>query len=354
MKRLLYISAFPPNKKSGGQNFSLNTIKDLSNYYKIDLIYFEYPNHNTEVGKEIKVIATAKPSLINCLFSLYLHPVFSRRFSPRLLKLIKKIADNYDVIYFDYIQCAAYSMYLDHPRKIIRCHDILWQKYSREKSKLFSWIAKGEKQILNSATKVLVPSEKDAKCVNSKYGIKSDFTNEYLEYYRFDPQIKVTDDLILFGLWSRYENMEGLNWFMESVYTKYRDSIKCKIKIMGGGMPNEFKNKYVDDDNVVYLGYVEDSYSEIVKCRAMIVPLFQGAGIKIKVLDSFSTGTPVIGTDLAFEGLSQIQDLTYVANTPDEFIQMIVNLKQSDIPQKIKNREKFIESYGNKHVSDCI
>ena len=354
MKKLLYITAFPPNKKSGGQNFSLNTLKDLSNSYSIDLIYFDFPNHETEIGKEINIIATEKPSLFNCVFCPFIHPVFSRRFSWKLLKKIKKIAGNYDVIYFDYIQCAAYSLFLNHPKKVIRCHDILWQKYSREKGKLVLWIKRGEKNILCSAAKVLVPSEKDAKCVESQYHIKPEYTNEYLEYYDFDIQYEVNNDLILFGLWSRYENMEGLVWFMDSVYAKYVDLFNCRIKIMGGGLPKGFIDKYVDEKNVIYLGYVDDSYSEIVRCRAMIVPLFHGAGIKIKVLDSFNTGTPVVGTDLAFEGLSPIQNLTYIANTPEEFVEAINSIVVSDITQKIKNRDEFITSYGQKHISDCI
>ena len=35
MKKLLYITAFPPNQKTGGQAFSLNAINELSQKYII-------------------------------------------------------------------------------------------------------------------------------------------------------------------------------------------------------------------------------------------------------------------------------------------------------------------------------
>lgn len=44
--KILYISAFPPNNKSGGQTFSLNCIKSLSKSCTVDLIYFSYPSHD--------------------------------------------------------------------------------------------------------------------------------------------------------------------------------------------------------------------------------------------------------------------------------------------------------------------
>ena len=41
----------------------------------------------------------------------------------------------------------------------------------------------------------------------------------------------------------------------------------------------------------------------IANSRALIAPVFSGAGVKVKVLEALACGTPVVGTDIAFEGI---------------------------------------------------
>ena len=92
----------------------------------------------------------------------------------------------------------------------------------------------------------------------------------------------------------------------------------------------------------------------LLAASAVIVPLFQGAGIKVKVIDAFSTGTPVIGTDLAFEGLPNIQALQFNANTAEQFAKMLNNFESLSYEQKKKAARSFDSIYNNHHLLEQI
>lgn len=354
MQKLLYVTAFPPNHKSGGQTFSYNAIKDLAHKYSIDLIYFDYANHEIEVSEYVNEIKHYKPSIMNAMCRPYFFPIFSKRYNTRIKESIQKIADNYDVLYFDYSQVAIYSLFICHKKKIIRCHDVMVQKFLRKNRFIAKWVEKNEYRILKSANQIFVPSQKDQEIIRRKYNLFSEYTNEYIADYSLKEDISMNGKYIFFGLWSRKENLDGLNWFLDNVYLQLEENVKKNLIIMGGGMRDEYKKILKNKFEIDCLGYVDDCYTVISQCKAMIVPLFSGAGVKIKVLDSFITGTPVIGTDIAFEGIPKINGLTYKAETVQEFVEIINGIHQLDVKEKKKLGLEFKNNYNCRHLADFI
>lgn len=352
MKKLLYITAFPPNNKSGGQFFSMNTLKDLSKSFDIDLFYFSYPNHECSVKDIVKSSTELYSSLKNCLQKPFMYPLFTKRFSPTILKQLQNIAAKYDVLYFDYTQVALYSTYINHPCKIIRCHDIMAQKFLRQNPVLLPFIKSTEKKILSSAKYVFVPSSKDSEIVKKVYNIDTYNTHEYLSDFDFPLKISSEKEFVFFGLWSRKENLNGLIWFIKNVLPLLNTDIK--LSVMGGGLSLKDKEKYLVPNKIEYLGFVKDCYSTIVNNSAVLVPLFEGAGVKVKVLDSFTAGTPVIGTDVAFEGIPEIKNLTYLVNGATEFATAINNFVPLTVKDKKNLALEFRKNYDNLHLADVL
>ena len=355
MKRMLYITAFPPNHRSGGQTFSTNAIIDLSSKYVIDLIYFEYPKQEI-INLPVNSVKIFKPTFKNCICLPQYFPLFTKRFSESILEYIKAISNQYNVIYFDFSQVAIYSKYIKHPMKIIRCHDIIAQKYMRSDKFLLPWVRWTEKQILFHANKIFVPSRKDRDLLKNEYNLEAFFTNEYIEKYVLQNPTENYFGFIMFGRWQRKENLDGLIWFISKVCPLLEANIVKSINIMGSGMSIEFRRNYLDPIGIEYLGYIANSYAEIEKRKAMIVPLFKGAGVKVKVIDSFVTGTPVIGTDIAFEGIPHVQDLVFQANTEKEFADLISNFYKNKNQSKNKQEKQreFVTLYDCQHLSDFI
>ena len=288
------------------------------------------------------------------LSSAFLFPIFTKRFSDTIAKQLQACAGKYDVLYFDYSQVALYSLIIKHPFKVIRCHDIMAQRYYRKNKAIYPWVKKSEYKILKSANKVFVPSLKDKRILLDEYGIESEYTNEYISSYEI-PENTQCDGFIMFGRWARGENLEGLNWFLDKVCPLLDSSILEKFTVMGGDM-DEKTQKRVRHFDMKYIGFIDDAYGEIVKRKAMVVPLFRGAGVKVKVLDSFTVGTAVIGTDVAFEGIPEIDGLTVNACNETDFVEEIKKIDSCSVTMEDKRASQivFVKDYDNRHISELL
>jgi glycosyltransferase involved in cell wall biosynthesis len=355
MKKLLFITAFPPNHRSGGQVFSLNLLKDLSQIFLVDLIYFEYKKHSIESNLPVNLIKSFKTNNLNCFSKITAHPIFTRRFSKSILKYLVDIAGDYDILFFDYSQVSLYSMYIKHPYKVIRSHDVLFQMFSR-KNRIFKyWIKYTEERIFRSAQKVFVPSEKDAELIKDIYNLDVYFSHEYLQDFHFFEFSENTKNFIFFGLWSRKENTDGLLWFIKKVLPLINSSLDIRFTVIGGGLSKKIRKKYLYPNNINYLGFVDHPLDIIYTSCAVIAPLFIGAGIKVKVIDAFTTGTPVIGTDITFEGLPFFENLVYRAKTPQEYADIIIHgFSMITDAEKQKNANVFRQLYNTARLSDQL
>ena len=354
MKKLLFITAFPPNNKSGGQVFSLNLIKDLSTKYIIDLIYFTYKDHEIESNLPINSIKYLSIDNRNCLYSFTIHPIFTRRFNKNILQYITEIASEYDILFFNYTQIALYSLYITHPYKVIRCHDILFQKFSRKERIFKLWIKSTEQKIFKNVKKIFVASKKDADIVKKVYNLNAYFSHEYVKDFQFYEIREKKNIFVFLGLWSRKENLDGLLWFIKEVFPLINRSPNIRFTVIGSGLSEKIRKKYFIPNNIEYLGFVYKPLDIIYTSRAVIAPLFIGAGVKVKVIDAFTTGTPVIGTDIAFEGLPCMESLVYLAEKPREYADIIHGFSELTWTEKQKNANAFRTLYDINHLAEQL
>ncbi len=355
--KLLFITAFPPNQKTGGQTFSRNAINELSKKYTIHVIYFEYLCHECDLiqNSNVSVLKSFAVSNKNIFAHPFTHPIFTRRFSFKILSYINSIAQEYDVLYFDFSQVALYSCYIRHNYKIFRMHDVLAQKFERKNPLLAAWVKHTEKKILSSFSKVFVPSQKDSQIIKKNYSINALYTNEYLKPVHFPELLPLgpKKSFVLYGYWKRAENTDGLIWFIKNVLPLLAIE-EYEYTVIGGGLDEEIQKHVLEPNKVKYVGFVEDPMEYIISSTAVIVPLFQGAGVKVKTIDTFTAGTPVIGTSLAFEGLPNISGLCFECESPKDFAEKIKEIKPLELQQKKELSSKFIEIYDNNHLLQKI
>lgn len=362
MKRLLFISSFPPNKKTAGQNYTLNLINDLSNEFDIDLIYWGFPEHSIEANLNVKNAQQIKVGIIqkiSCIL-IPLFPLFTRRFSFSTYRNLQKSVNEYDLIYFDFSQTFLYSRFIKHPFKVGMAHDVILQKYSRTKlgSMLRPWIKWSEKICLSKLQRVFTFSYKDKEILKSEYGTTADVVPFYIDHKITDinlHDIYLDDYFVMYGAWNRLENQESINWVI-SHYPSYNPH----IIIIGGSLPESIKQKIDRYPNLKYLGFIDNPYNFIAKSKGLIAPLFHGAGVKVKAIESLALGTPVIGTAVTFEGLPQVDksmikldddtlDLSVAMSqlnslTISDKINIQSNFKQTYILESLK--EKILSSYS--------
>jgi glycosyltransferase involved in cell wall biosynthesis len=363
--KILYITAFPPNTMTAGQNYSRQVINDLSKDNIIDLIYFSYPNHKIinldKVNSIIEIPINKRKKFINSIFLFFLHPFFTSRFSLKIFFYIKKKAKESDLVYFDYSQVFIYSLFIKHPFKCMYCHDVIYQKYERISGLnrlILPFLRFTEKLILSSGKYIFCPSKKDMDLLKKVHLINSYSIDQYINidinaFKRYKVNY-IKNKYVFLGAWNRKENSDGLIWFLENVFPYIKKEIY--FEVIGQGMPENLIEKLQKTNNINYLGFVEDFNGIILESIALIAPIFQGAGVKVKVLETLATGTPVIGTTLAFEGIEvqNIKDGFCLCEKPEDFIKKINDFEKWTISMKEDLQKRFASEYPKNKVVNYI
>ena len=184
------------------------------------------------------------------------------------------------------------------------------------------------------------------------YGVDCDLTPVFIKQTIMGTKPSQCDNYhVFFADWARSDNSESLEWFLMNV-APYVEQIT--FKIIGGGLSSALKGLADKYNNIEYLGFVDNPYPLIANARSVICPLHKGAGIKVKCLEALACGTPVIGTDVAFEGIdNSFYDYLYLANTPEEYVRLINGLN-IPLEDKVKIKNHFISEYSQKSIINYI
>lgn len=356
-KKILFISAFPPCQKTAGQDYTRRLINDLvEKKYDVSIIYAEYSGHEIELPAKVKVIDVIKPSLKNCCTKIMFHPFFTKRFDKKILNKINSISKDFDMLYFDFSQVHLYAKYIKHPFKVLMCHDVICQKFSRKGLWQLPFIKKSEGELLKYANWIITFSDKDSEVIKNTYKLASKPVNFYLKngHYQYKEITLYKNTFCFYGAWNREENIECLDWFLKNIYAYINSAVE--FLVIGGGMSSDFQNKLNSFKNIKYLGFVGDPIFEISKCQALIAPLRKGAGVKVKVIDALSSGTPVIGSSVAFEGILDNPNckLFNQFETPEEYIQAINNWINIKVDFKQQAADEFFTRYDVNHFTDLL
>jgi glycosyltransferase involved in cell wall biosynthesis len=153
-------------------------------------------------------------------------------------------------------------------------------------------------------------------------------------------------------------NTEGLDWFFEHVWpAMHQKNRELKLYVAGRNSDFYFQGKILPDQ-VVICGEIEDAIQFMREHTIMIVPLFSGSGIRVKILEGMAMKKTIITTSTGAEGINVThgQDIL-LANSAGEFISWINAL--IDDPGKTKaignQARKFItENFDNLVLSKAL
>lgn len=225
-----------------------------------------------------------------------------------------------------------------------------------------------EIMMMNGFDAVITLSDTDAKILVDN-GVKSPVFPSFAKVqlrnavpcdYRKMEQI----DLVFVGPEAHEPNKQGMTWFMENVWETISSRISSlNLHIIGkwtDSTKDQWKKKY---KNVIFEGFVPDLVNAI-QGRVLIVPIFEGSGIRMKILEAANIGVPFISTSIGSVGLNfENGKNCIIANTKKEFIEAIMTTQRNrDLLQSLANAayqhvtadfsdEKFVESRMKAYLS---
>jgi glycosyltransferase involved in cell wall biosynthesis len=345
MKILQVTNKVPYPVKDGGAIACMNLARGFSllghdvtilamNTIKHHITLIEIPESVKELAefKLVNVPAKISPvsALLNLLFSRKPYNAtrfISNDFSIELKKVLQ--GNEFDVIQLEGLYVCPYIPVIREYSKalvIYRAHNIeheIWSRTAVMAHGLEKWYLKDlsrrikhfEVQILNKYDLLVPITGRDGAILN-KLGNKKPMhvSQTGIDSSVLIPNSKNLKHPTLFHIgsleWS--PNQEGLIWFFENcwdaIHEKYPD---LQFFIAGRNAPPWFQ-KMINLPNVVFKGEVVDAYEFMNSKSIMVVPLFSGSGMRIKIIEGMALGKPIVTTSVGTEGISTTSGVNIV------------------------------------------
>jgi|GEM_PF-1326830 len=121
----------------------------------------------------------------------------------------------------------------------------------------------------------------------------------------------IKNQVVFFGALNRSENSEAVQWFIDNVFVSYKLQSLVTFVVVGGGNA-QLPKQYQHVEGVLFTGFVEDPAQIFVESLCMVVPLVNGGGIKIKVLEGMTCSLPVLTNEIGMEGIGGKDGVQYI------------------------------------------
>jgi len=124
-------------------------------------------------------------------------------------------------------------------------------------------------------------------------------------------------------------NAEAARWLVQDIWPSIAGAT---LRIVGAGAAPT-------GPAVVATGFVADLNEEWRRATCMVAPIRSGGGTRVKVLDAFAAGVPVVATGLAVEGLDVVAGTHYLhAETSDQFVEAVNRLlEDTELRARLSN-----------------
>ncbi|MDR2835696.1 MAG: glycosyltransferase family 4 protein [Bacteroidales bacterium] len=387
MKILMLASKIPYPPKDGGtictlsMAFSLqknghavsilaiNTQKHFFNISDIPKEFSEYIKFmSVEVNTNIKFSKLLK----NFFFSKLPYNAerfISKDYSDKLTEIL--IQEDFDIIQLE----GSYLLpYIDVIRKIskakiaFRAHNVefeIWERKSKNEKNyfkklylhnLYKRIKKFEINYINKYDLISPVTNRDGNKFNELGNTKPQYVAQIgvvLERYIIPDNEPEYPGFFTIGSLDWLPNQEGLIWFIDNVWLKFiKKYPKAKFYIAGRNAPNELL-KYFLNNNIEYLGEIKNANDFISSKSIMIVPLFSGSGMRVKIIEGMALGKTIISTSIGKEGIEATHNENIlIVDSPEDFFNCLekVYLDKSISEIISKNAIEFIHQNYDSHL----
>lgn len=144
-------------------------------------------------------------------------------------------------------------------------------------------------------------------------------------------------NIITLGTLHYPPNADGIRWFLNEVFPSVRRQVpQASLTIVGKNPPQDFLQAAKQDPQAVRVtGYVPDLQPYLEQAALMVVPVRAGGGMRVRILEAFARGMPVVTTTVGLEGIEAVPGVeVVVADTPEAFAAETVKLLKDEAFQE--------------------
>jgi GT2 family glycosyltransferase/glycosyltransferase involved in cell wall biosynthesis len=356
--RVLFVSPYPicPPIHGGGV-FMYQTVHELARLCELHLIVvLDYP-HERAAHEELDRLCASTEYVVRPIGhpKVYgsIEPHAIREFRlPDLARLIHRqiYTKRIDVLQLEYTVMGQYAGQFRRIPSTLFEHDVYFQSIARRLPFMLSLTEKIEARweylralryelrMLPKLDRIQVCSRDNADYLLSflpdlKGKIDDGFragidTGRY--EFRNDGRDPLT--MLFLGSFRHTPNQEALQWFVERVLPRVlAEEPRARLVVVGSEPPE--RHSFQHSEAVELVGFVEDVREPLARYALFICPILSGSGVRVKLLEAFAAGIPVVSTHLGAEGLADRDgEICALADQPEEFARHVVELLRN--PQK--------------------
>jgi len=144
-------------------------------------------------------------------------------------------------------------------------------------------------------------------------------------------------------------NVEGVLWFAREVFPRVLAEIpEARFVVVGKDPPQEVQDLMLQVRNVQVTGYVPDPEPYLAETAVFIVPLRAGGGMRVKIVDAWSWGMPIVSTSIGAEGIEIAEgENILIGDTPEALAGAVVRvLKEPALGERLRSQGRtWVEAH---------
>ena len=259
-----------------------------------------------------------------------------------------------DVVYVDHLGMAVYlpdiKAVCPRARVVLDQHNVesdFFKQFADEKKGPKKVVAKlehakaaaFEKRVLRDVNAVVAISNEDAKVFETfVLGVKAHVVPVVMTFDRKPRPAPNQPHFCYVGSLRWKPNVLGLDWFCQKVWPLVRKQIpNATFEIAGVGLkadpatgklpiPTEWQGPGIET-----VGFLEDLEPLYARSTGMIAPITGGSGVRMKLLEGFRAGMPVVTTPDGAFGLPLVDGQDALISTdPQGFADRVVQLASDE------------------------
>lgn len=262
----------------------------------------------------------------------------------RIAEVMKK--EKFDAVHADQLSMAHYAVNLD-VRRVLDEHNAVWkitERMSENETNLLKRallaneavkVRAHEAHLVSQFDQTITVTPQDAAALTFPGApphapfktIPICVDPAQAEPYTPNPDSR---DVVFLGSMLYPPNVDGVLWFARHVLPLvWARSPQTRFFVVGARPASSVVALGRQDARIIVTGYVADASPYLGKSAVFVVPLRAGGGMRVKILDAWARGLPMVTTTLGYEGIdAQPDENLLVADTPEAFADAVLELVQ--------------------------
>lgn len=363
--RVLFVALVPPYPLDSGSKIrNHHVLGTLARRHSVTLATFvrspaeeTAARHLEVLGIRVVTVPLRRSPILDAFYVLDAFrrgmPFLMRRNQSRAMwAALRKAMTNerFDVMHVDQFAMAHYAALASHfgARVIIDVHDIMSDLLERiietsGRNVLRRWalrtelvrLERFERDICASADVVMTVTDRDRNILSRTAPSSSLFVTVPIgidsSAIHLLRRPRTSQTLLTVGTLFYPPNADGIEWFIRRVYPLVKRSVPSVRFVAAGRRPPRRLVSLASNDSTIRLpGYVDDVAGLAAQAAAVVVPIRVGGGMRVKILEAFAMGVPVVSTSIGCEGIAATHGRhLLVADSAEDFARHLVTLLEN-------------------------